>query len=247
MSKKIYIRVDKPIEVGDLVRCVSDMDSHKKGDIRKAEKTGLGLFWIFGTLSHCYRSDWEVVHKLKVGDRVVFNKRITTVTDIKTDSNRFYTTDGPFLYICNSQFELYQPEKHDPKPIWGVDYGKEQSFSITIDRASADALRKTFGIHTAYEVMDNRHRQEFMKAKVAEMIVELMDQEQDDNAPPRVWIYNNKDIFKNIAIISGQGRKRQHTATLSPDDTWDTLTGVYVALCKATGRKLPDWIYGDRR
>ena len=37
----------------------------------------------------------------------------------------------------------------------------------------------------------------------------------------------------------------QAESTLNPNDTWDTLTGVFVALSKEAGKKLPDWIYGE--
>lgn len=31
------------------------------------------------------------------------------------------------------------------------------------------------------------------------------------------------------------------------NNLWDTLTGVFVALSKATGRRLPGWIYGEEK
>lgn len=228
MSKKVYIRVDKPIEPGDLVRCVRDDGEYKQGDIRKVSQLAMSsndFFYIFGSGMLLWKSDWEVVHKLEVGDKVGFNRRIKTVIGINPDSNQFYTTDGPLPYICNSQFELYQPERHDPRSTLGVDYSKEQSL----------------GILTKQEHLEKTIRCDIMKTQIAEMIVELLGKENPGWS--NVGISINPERRKTVVMDV----KRSGVAICSHRDNPDTLTGVYVALSKAAGRKLPDWIYGEER
>lgn len=160
MSKKIYIRVDKPIEVGDLVRCVEYDDECKPGDVRKVSR---------------------------------MNERYKTI-----------------FYVHGSGRPL-------SKDFW-------------------EPVRK--------EVKMSENRRAEMGCAVAEMIVELLDQEGKERIPSSsVYIANWRDLDNTVTVID-DGNK-SHDAHLSPNDTWDTLTGVFVALSKATGHKLPDWIYID--
>lgn len=223
-SKKFYIRVDKPIEPGDLVRCVRDDRECKPGDVRKVSSMGVDskvFFYVYGSGEPRWQERWEPVHKLKVGDRVVFEGRtgypgkICTVSEVNPSTQTFNIEEHPLAFSVTKQIELYRPEKHDPKPV----------------RKEAK--------------MSENHRAD-MKQEVAEMIVELLDREGKENCfRSSVSIFNWR-YLDNTVTASGNGNK-SHTATLSPSDTWDTLTGVYVALSKATGRKLPDWIYGGKR
>ena len=157
-SKKVYIRIDKPIEVGDLVRCVRGDGECKPGDIRKVSRMGMDskvFFYAHGSREPRWQEFWEPVRK---GARVNENHR-------------------------------------------------------------AD-----------------------MKREVAEMIVELLDK---DGKHDGLFLTSWEDDDKTVGVHSIDNKI--YKATLSPSDTWDTLTGVYVALCKATGRKLPDWIYGGEK
>lgn len=86
-------------------------------------------------------------------------------------------------------------------------------------------------------------RRDFMERAVGEMIVELMDRAEKKKVMPRIYCYKNKNTDKTTRVyFDDEG----YDAKLHPDDTWDTLTGVFVALSKAAGRKLPDWIYGEK-
>ena len=155
MSKRTYIKVDKPIKVGDLVRCARDDGECKSGDIRKVSRLGKNREW--------------------------------------------------FFYTCGSEF----PRSND-----------------------------------CWEPVRKENRRAEMKQKVAEMIVELLDKEDKENCPQSsVRIANWRDL--DNAVTVRDDASKSYEATLHPPDTWDTLTGVYVALSKATGRKLPDWIYGE--
>ena len=157
MSKKIYIKIDKPIEVGDLVRCVGDTFWFQTGDIRKV----------------C-------------------------------------SLDGDQLSLMGD--------------------------------ASLEVLTK-YWEPVRKEVRENENHRSDMKREIADMIVELLDKEDKENCPQSaVSIFNWRDL--DNTVTASDNVNKSHTATLSPNDTWDTLTGVYVALSKATGRKLPDWIYG---
>lgn len=155
MSKKFYIKIDKPIEVGDLVRCVSyDDDECEPGDVRKVSRLGVStdqLFYVYGSKEPHLKKDWEPV-------QVIEN-----------------------------------------------------------DRAE-------------------------MERAVGEMVVELMDRAEKKKVMPRIYCYKNKNTDKTTRVyFDDEG----YDAKLHPDDTWDTLTGVFVALSKAAGRKLPNWIYGE--
>ena len=234
MSKKVYIRVDKPIEVGDLVRCVENDFPNVVGDIRKVNEVYTGSFrGFFAICTNGYHVSraincWEPVHKLAIGDQVVFEgKDILTVKELSPDAEQLTVKRGyvEFKLFVTDQLELYQPEKHDPKPTLGVDIAN---------------LRKAFG------KVDVLVRRKNMKSAIAEMIVELLDRDDKENCPQSSVLISNWREFDNTVTALSNGNE-YHAATLSPSDTWDTLTGVYVALSKATGRKLPDWIYGDER
>ena len=154
-SKKVYIKIDKPIEVGDLVRCVEYDDECKPGDVRRVGEVSGNHLWLLGCWGGHEKSRWEPVRK-----------------EVKMNEN---------------------------------------------------------------------HRAE-IKQEVAEMIVELLDR-AERNEHESLLLTNYRRIDNSIRMNPFDGQR--YDAHLSPSDTWDTLTGVYVALSKATGRKLPDWIYGE--
>lgn len=205
-KKKIYIKIDKPIEVGDIVRCVKDDGKCKPGDVRKVSQMDMGskfFFYTCGSEEPLVTLRWEPVHKLKVGDMVQFcGKSIMTVTAIHPDKKSFDVEGYPNSFFATRQFTLYQPAKHDLKPA---------------------------------------HRREFMERAVAEMVVELLDKGEQSNRN-RLMLTDWRMTDNSISVNSTNGER--YVAELHPNDTWDTLTGVFVALSKATGRKLPDWIYG---
>lgn len=61
----------------------------------------------------------------------------------------------------------------------------------------------------------------------------------------KIYIKIDKPIEVGDLVRCVEYDDEGYDATLHPDDTWDTLTGIFVALSKAAGRKLPDWIYGE--
>ena len=241
MSKKIYIKVDKPIEVGDLVRCVEHDWSFKGGDIRKVSRMGMDskvFFYAHGSGEPLWQEFWEPVHKLKVGDRVVSSYRPGEVFEVKNPNSYLHedmvllTVDDQLTaHVDPKNLTLYQPEKHDPKPVQRLTEPRE--FFLSFEPAD----RKKF-----LTDLRNMSRRQSMRQEVAEMIVELLDKDEKHDG---LFLTSWEDDDKTVGVHSIDNKI--YKATLSPSDTWDTLTGVYVALSKATGRKLPDWIYGGER
>lgn len=153
-EKKIYIKIDKPIEAGDLVRCVEYDGECEPGDIREVSRLGV-------------------------------NSKV-------------------FFYTCGSELPRF---KSCWKPVRVI-----EDHSAEMERA------------------------------VGKMIVELMDRAEKKKLMPRIYCYKNKNTDKTTRVyFDDEG----YDAKLHPDDTWDTLTGVFVALSKAAGCKLPNWIYGE--
>lgn len=227
MSKKIYIKIDKPIEPGDLVRCVEYDDECEPGDVRKVSRMNehyKTIFYAHGSGRPLSKDFWEPVRKLKVGDRVICNrprleKNPWSVNYIESQGSYpvllMQINPVHYLHANAYELELYQPEKHDPKPV-----------------------RK--------EAKMNENRRAEMKQEVAEMIVELLDRAYKEIYPQSSVLISNWRDLDNTVTAKDNG-DQSHEAKLHPNDTWDTLTGVFVALSKATGRKLPDWIYGEEK
>ena len=158
MNKKVYVKVDKEIEPGDLVRCVRDDGECKPGDVRKVSQMGFdrkSFFYVYGSGEPLWQHHWEPVHK-----------------------------------------------------------------ETRVDESSRAEMERA----------------------VAEMIVELLDRAERKKLMPIIYCYSNS--VKNTRIYFDNVG---YEANLRPDDKWDTLTGVFVALSKAAGRELPDWIYGEEK
>ena len=68
MSKKIYINIDKPIEVGDLVRCVREDGLRQPGDIREVYRMGVDsetFFYVYGLREPLWKNRWEPVRVIE--------------------------------------------------------------------------------------------------------------------------------------------------------------------------------------
>lgn len=258
-QKHIFVRVDKPIEPGDLVRCVSKTYPCKVGDIRKAKQWDYfqpqtpKLFQINNNRNRIfvmYRKNWEVVHKLKVGDLVEFDKdgEPMEVTAVYPERNGFNTQEPFRSWYATNQFRLYQNSKTEWDinmfPIEPVNYGlnkiEPNGEAYGTDWAGVTDKHVNMQWENPFH---NNSRPGTMKTAVAEMIVELLDKDKTHDGLFLTSLEDHKIVGVNSID------NKAYKSTLSPSDTWDTLTGLYVALSKATNRKLPDWIYGkeDKR
>ena len=233
-QKHIYIRVDKEIEPGDLVRCVKDNPPRKKGDIRKVKELGKyypdELFrYESKNETFCVnKSRWEVIHKLKVGDWVEHvNSGISSrVTQVYPDLNRFNSTHS--CWLDPDHFRLYQK----PKTEWGINTFPIEPVTYGLNKVeSADDSPCSLCIPR----LEPNHTIAMQEA-VVEMVVELLDKKTE----VKLGAYSNIGL---TTVDDHFPRRNLGCAALAEGDEWDTLTGLYVALSKATKRKLPDWIY----
>lgn len=190
-----------------------------------------------------YRKNWEVVHKLKVGDLVELDKdgEPMEVTAVYPERNGFNTQEPFRSWYATNQFRLYQNSKTEWDinmfPIEPVNYGlnkiEPNGEAYGTDWAGVTDKHVNMQWENPFH---NNSRPGTMKTEIAEMVAELLDKKTE----VKLGAYSNIGL---TTVDDHFPRRILGCAALAKSDEWDTLTGLFVALSKATNRKLPEWIY----
>ena len=216
--------------------------------------------WWFGGLSRDKRK--------KISEKENRVARVTTndmsdicqeypngIIEIRFNDRTFYMVHEDMLELVATKVKLSEP-KHT---VWTDELGNITNemweFCRTMlnypETSPNEVFRKMEnnlikGI-TPISIKENKH------SYTAEQIADAKQIVSDIllNACRRGWqvsygFHNNEDvIWARYVIPEKHPMGEYHVAKCSETDEYNPYIGIMIALCRANGRKVPDWVYGN--